>query len=101
MHYDTWLEFLEGLSDDDVIPSEKVDYQQNKEVLRVSHCALVIGWRKQCKMCQVYLNARQNVFQVFLKGRLNMPVRRDLSMQQSYVLSLAWYEVRFYEVWSN
>jgi len=37
MHYDTWLEFLEGLSDDDVIPSEKVDYQQNKEVLRVSH----------------------------------------------------------------
>jgi len=59
-------------------------------------CALVIGWRKQCKMCQVYLNARQNVFQVFLKGRLNMPVRRDLSMQQSYVLSLAWYEVRFY-----
>jgi len=43
MHYDTWLEFLEGLSDEDVIPSEKVDYQQNKEVLRVSHCALVIG----------------------------------------------------------
>jgi len=41
-HYKTLLEFLEGLSDEDVIPgtpSKKVDYQQNKKELdeRVSH----------------------------------------------------------------
>jgi len=42
-HYDTLLEFLEGLSDEDVIPgtpSNKVDYyQQNKSLMS----ALVIG----------------------------------------------------------
>jgi len=40
-HYETPLEFLEGLSDEDVIPGapcKKVDYKQNKEFdERVSH----------------------------------------------------------------
>jgi len=41
-HYDTLLEFLEGLPDEDVIPgtpSKKGDYQQSKEEFdeRVSH----------------------------------------------------------------
>jgi len=63
--------------------------------------ALVIGWKKQRKIYQVYLNGRRKVYRVYQNGRLNVAARRGPSIQPSRILSLARYEVKFSELRSE